>query len=231
MLQCFGEEIWIADGPTVSIAGFVYPTRMVVIRLKDGSLFIWSPTQISDEIQSAVDRLGSVRHIVAPNALHHLFIGEWQAAYPSAKYHAAPNLRTKRPDLKWDSELGDIPSAEWADDIDQVVVRGNRITTEVVFFHRLSRTAIFTDLIQNFEPGWFKGWRALAARMDLMIAPQPTVPRKFRMAFHDRDLARVAVHRIMAWPSENVLAAHCPPVTHDGQSVIAHAFAWLQLAQ
>jgi hypothetical protein len=39
------------------------------------------------------------------------------------------------------------------------------------------------------------------------------------------------VHRIMAWPSENVLAAHCPPVTHDGQSVIAHAFAWLQLAQ
>lgn len=96
MLQRFGEEIWTADGPTVSVAGFDYPTRMIVIRLSEGALFIWSPTAFSNDLQIAVDMLGPVRHIVAPNTLHHKFIGDWQRAYPEAKSHAVPQLRTKR---------------------------------------------------------------------------------------------------------------------------------------
>ena len=43
----------------------------------------------------------------------------------------------------------------WGDDIDQVIMRGNTITTEVVFFHRTSGTVLFTDLLQNFPPDWF----------------------------------------------------------------------------
>lgn len=227
MLQRFGEEIWAANGPTVSVAGFDYPTRMIVIRLSDGALFLWSPKAFSSGLQRAVDRLGPVRHIVAPNTLHHAFIGDWQKAYPDAKSYAVPQLRAKRPDLKWDSDLDDTPAAAWSKDIDQVVVRGNRITTEVVFFHRHSRTAIFTDLIQHFEPEWFKGWRAVVARLDLLTAPQPTVPRKFRVTFYDRSLARNALQRIMAWPTEAVLAAHSEPIPHDGRDAIAHAFEWL----
>lgn len=42
MLKEFGHEIWIADGPHVSVAGFRCPTRMAVIRLSDGGVFIWS---------------------------------------------------------------------------------------------------------------------------------------------------------------------------------------------
>jgi hypothetical protein len=99
MLRRFGEEIWTAGGSTVSIAGFDYPTRVIVIRLSDGALFIWSPTALSPDLQTAVDGLGSVRHIVAPNTLHHLFIAEWHKAYPEATIHAAPDLRAKHPDL------------------------------------------------------------------------------------------------------------------------------------
>lgn len=227
MLRPFGEEIWIADGPAVSIAGFAYPTRMVAMRLPDGGVFIWSPIALPPELKASVDGLGPVRHIVAPNALHHLFVGEWQSAYPDAASHAAPGLRAKRPDLRWDSDLGDAPGPEWLEDIDQVVVRGNWITAEVVFFHRRSRTAIFTDLIQNFEPGWFRGWRGLAASLDRLTAPKPTVPMKFRGAFYNRGTARKALERIMAWPIEGVLAAHCPPIPHDGRDAIAHAFQWL----
>ena len=41
MLKQFGHEIWIADGPVVTAAaGFHYPTRMAIIRLSDGGLFI-----------------------------------------------------------------------------------------------------------------------------------------------------------------------------------------------
>jgi hypothetical protein len=147
MLQVFGEDIWIGDGPVVSVAGFAYPTRMIVIRLLDGSILLWSPIAMTFALRMVVDGLGPVRHIVALNSLHHLFVRDWQAVYPDARSYALPRLRAKCPDVRWDHDLGDTPAAAWADDLDQVVMRGNRITDEVVFFHHRSRTATFTDLI------------------------------------------------------------------------------------
>lgn len=227
MLQDFGDRIWIANGPNVSVAGFDYPTRMVVIRLADGSLFVWSPIALSQDLRLAVDALGAVGHVVAPNTLHHKFVGEWQRTYPTAKCYAVPQLRSKRPDIRWDADLDDAPPDAWSSDINQAVVRGNRITTEVVFFHRRSGTAIFADLLQNFEPGWFRGWRAIVAKLDLLTTAQPTVPRKFRIAFSDRKIAKRAIGEILSWPTQSVLAAHATPVRENGHAVIEHAFAWL----
>lgn len=227
MLHPFGEEIWQADGSTTVVAGFRYPTRMVVIRLPGGGLFVWSPIQLSDELRAAVDALGEVRHLVAPNSLHHLFLAEWRRAYPAARLHATLGLRLKRKDLAYDEDLEDAPPAAWAGEIDQVLMRGNLITTEVVFFHRRSGTAIFTDLIQHFGPMWFTGWRAVIARLDLMTGAEPEVPRKFRNAFVHRRPARAALEQILAWPTRKVLMAHAPPVEADGQAFIRRAFRWL----
>ncbi len=171
-LREFRPGLWIAEGPTVvAAAGFHYPTRMAVIRLSSGGLFVWSPTALTNAIRADVDALGSVAVIVAPNSLHHGFISEWVAAYPDARSFGAPGLRERRRDLAFDGELADEPPAGWAGDIAQVVVRGNAITTEVVFFHHESRTVIFTDLIQQFAPGWFSGWRSVVARLDRMVTP------------------------------------------------------------
>ena len=227
MLQQFDDEIWLADGPQTAVAGFRYPTRMAVIRLSDGALFIWSPVALSDELRAAVDALGEVRYLIAPNSLHHLFLGDWRRAYPAARLFAPPGLRQRRKDIAFDADLQDAPAPEWSQDIDQVMVRGNLITTEIIFFHRKSRTVLFTDLIQHFSPTWFTGWRAVVARLDLMAAPQPQTPRKFRNATLDRRAARAALTRILAWPAEKVLMAHAAPIEADGQVFIAHTFRWL----
>lgn len=228
MLKEFGDGIWIAGGPTVTAAaGFHYPTRMAIIRLSDGGLFLWSPTRLSDELQAEVNALGDVRYLIPPNSLHHVFLGDWQRAYPDARTYAPPGLREKRKDIIFDGDLGDTPIEDWADDIDQVAMRGNRITTEIVFFHRKSGTVLFTDLVQQFKPGWFKGWRAIVARFDLMVADEASVPRKFRIAFRDRHAARASIQRILAWPAEKVLMAHGNPIATDGQAFIRRAFSWL----
>ena len=37
LLTPLGEDLWLADGPVVRfLAGFGYPTRMAVVRLRDG---------------------------------------------------------------------------------------------------------------------------------------------------------------------------------------------------
>lgn len=228
MLKEFGRNIWVADGPTVTAAaGFRYPTRMAVIRLANGDLLLWSPTALTDDLRAEVETLGTVRFLVPPNSLHHTFLGDWQRAYPGATVYAPPGLREKRKDIRFDADISDGPITAWAGEIDHAIMWGNRITTEVVFFHGQSGTAIFTDLIQQFPRGWFKGWRALIARLDLMTAAEPTVPRKFRVAWTDRHAAREPLRRILAWPTEKVIIAHGPPITDDGQAFLRRALRWL----
>ncbi len=229
MLQKFGPQIWLVDGPVVTAAaGFHYPTRMAVIRLTNGDLLVWSPVALTEDLRAAVDALGQVRHLVPPSTLHDSFVAQWQTAYPAAAVYAPPGLRERRPDIVFAADLGDTPPPAWGDDLDLVLMRGNRITTEVVFFHRPSGTAIFTDLLQQFLPGWFRGWRAIVARLDLMVGAEPSVPRKFRVAFSDRAAARAAVDRILGWPVEQVLMAHGAPVTTDAAAFLRRAFAWLR---
>lgn len=227
MLKPFGSDIWISDGPVVAVAGFHYPTRMAVIRLSDGGLFVWSPIRLTSALQAEIDALGEVRHIVAPNSLHHLFLLEWKRAYPGAKLHAPPGLREKRRDIAFDADLGNVPAPDWAGEIDQVPVRGSLIATEVVFFHVKSGTVLFTDLIQQIPPALLSGWRATVARLDLMTGPEPSVPRKFRFTFTDRRAARDALARIHAWPAEKVLMAHGTPVERDARAFLRRAFGWL----
>jgi len=226
-LEKFGPGIWISDGETVSVAGFHYPTRTVLIRLSDGSLLVWSPIALRSELRSEVDRLGEIAHIVAPNSLHHLFLQEWIAAYPKALVYAPPRLAKKRGDLSFDIQLDAGVPAAFKETIDFVIVEGNAITTEVVFFHYDSNTVIFTDLLQQFPDDWFSGWRKLIAKMDRMVSPLPSVPRKFQMAFTNCRKGRNAISQVLNWPISNVIVAHGTPVRGNGHQVVEQAFEWL----
>jgi hypothetical protein len=227
LLLQFGPEIWIADGPVTSFHGFPYPTRMAVIRLSDGSLFVWSPIALTDSLGAAVNALGPVRHLVSPNALHHLFLAEWKSAYPAARLYGTPRLRRKRQSLNFDAELSDAPEPEWVADIEQVVLHGSFALTEVVFFHRGSHTALFADLIQNFPRDWFKGWRGFVARHCGIVAPNPGAPCDWRASFLNRRAARNSLDKVLAWPIERVLIAHGDLPTGDGAAFVHRAFAWL----
>jgi hypothetical protein len=227
-LERLALDIWVAAGPVVTSYGFRYPTRMAVVRLADGGLFVWSPVALSPEFAQEIDALGPVRAIVAPNSLHYLFAPAWKDRYPAAKLFAAPGLAAKRPEIPFDADLGDQPDALWFDQIDQSVMRGNLITVEVVFFHRASKTVLVTDLIQHFPPDWFSGWRGLVARLDGMVSAEPQVPQKFRLAFRDRAAARAGWDQVTAWPAERLVMAHGAPVTSGVARLLRRAFAWLR---
>lgn len=224
----FGPDLWLADGPVVTAAlGFRYPTRMALIRLPDASLLVWSPVALSAPVMAWIEQTGPVAHITAPNHLHHLFLGDWQAAFPSARIHAAPGLRAKRPDIRFDADLADGLADAWGGAVSCVLFGGNAITTEAVLFHRPSATVIFTDLLQQVPAHLKTGWRAWVARADRMTGAAPQVPLKFRLATTDRDMARASLATIQAWPAERLVFAHGPPVGTGVRDVMRTAFAWL----
>jgi hypothetical protein len=223
----FGANIWVVEGPVVSFYGFPYPTRSVIIRLADAKLFVWSPIALTPELKASVEELGEPAHLVSPNAIHHLFLGDWKRAYPTARLYASPDLAKKRRDLAFDATLGDAPEPGWATDIDQVEMAGSFVLTEIVFFHRESRTAIFADLIENFPPSWFKGWRAWLARLDGITTANPGAPREWRISFWNRSRARAALNSILAWHPEQAIMAHGTMVRDDATAFIQKAFRWL----
>lgn len=227
MLEPIGEDIWIGPGTTVESFGFRYPTRMAVIRLADGALFIWSPVALSPELRNDVDALGSVRFIVTPTAMHSVSLPEWKCAYPNATLFAAPGSRERRKDIAFDADLMDEPPADWDGELDQVLMRGNAIAVEAIFYHRKSGTVLIADLLQNFPAGWFTGVRSVMARLDGMIAPEPRTPQKFRIAFTNRKAARVSLGKVLAWPARKVVIAHGDIVHENARAYLARAFKWL----
>jgi Domain of unknown function (DUF4336) len=228
LLRPFAPDLWTAEGPVLNfIAGFAYPTRMAAIRLADGDLFIWSPIALQAPLKAEIDALGRVACLISPNLLHHLYLGEWKAAYPRARLVASPGLKRRRGDLAFDAVLDDAPDPLWAGQIDQVLLRGSFAMTEAVFFHRASKTAIFADLIQNFPPGWFNGWRGILARLDGIVAGDYGAPREWRASFLRRRVARASLNRILDWPIEKVLIAHGDCAERDGAAFVRRGFSWL----
>lgn len=79
-LKAVTDDIWIVDGPVIRF-GFPwpkmpFPTRMTIVRLARGELFVHSPTPLTPALRAQVDALGPVRHIVGPNRIHYWWMPE-----------------------------------------------------------------------------------------------------------------------------------------------------------
>jgi len=227
MLEEFGPSLYAADGPTVPFYGFPYPTRMAVARLSDGSVWVWSPVAMTEELANEVQAIGPVRHIVSPNKIHHLFLKEWADHWPDARVYAPPGLARKKPELRFDAELGDEPDPEWAVDIDQVVFRGSFAMEEVAFFHRASRTAIICDLIQRHPESEMPGWKGMLMRLDGLVGEHGSTPREWRASFLRRSPARTARRKVLDWKPERLLIAHGQCAQSDASEIVTAALSWI----
>ncbi len=219
-LQKIGDEIWISDGPTVSFYGFPYPTRMAVVRLDNGDLWVWSPVALDGELRAEVEALGPVRHLVSPNKIHHLSLSVWVEAWPEARLYASPGLAPRRKDLEFDAELGDKPEPAWEGQIDQVVFRGSFAMEEVVFFHRRSSTCLVCDLVQRHDPAKQTGWKGLLMRLDGLVGVDGSTPREWRLSFVGRARARAAAETALSWRPERLVIAHGDWAPTDGAGAL-----------
>ena len=227
MLTEIDRDIWIAEGPSVSFFGFPYPTRMTLVRLSDGGLWLCSPIELTNALADEIKTLGPVQHLVSPNKIHHLFLGQWAQAWPEAKLWASPGLARRRRDLSFDGELGDAAEPVWERDIDQLIFRGSFALDEVVFFHRASRSAIITDLVQKFDPATQRGWRGLLMRLDGLVGPEGSTPRELRLTFWNRRAAREALRKMLGWNPQRLIIAHGQWVRENGREALARAFSWI----
>jgi hypothetical protein len=225
MLQPIAPDIWHMQHPFIA-GGLRITSRMTVVRLADGGLWLHSPVPMTTSTRARMQELGEVKFIVAPNKMHHLFVGEHVAAYPQAQLLGAPGLAAKRPDLSSLRELGASAEPAWQPDLEQVFFDGIPLGNETAWFHVPSRTLILTDLCQYWE-GELPFAAALYAHAT-GVRKQLAVPRTIRLMVRDRKAAAESAARILRWPFERVIVAHNAIIEQNAREAVERAFAWFR---
>jgi hypothetical protein len=199
------------------------------VRLAGGDLWLHSPTEPSEPLFASVARLGRVRFLIAPNTLHYWWVPEWKVRFPEAEVYAAPGLDgSAKRTLPIDHVLTDTPPPAWSGGIDQRVVPGD-LLTEVVFFHRPSRTLVLTDLIENFEPERIRPWfLRQISRLGGVTDPDGRAPIDMRLSFwRHRAAVRRAAETMLAWNPERIILAHGRWYERNGTAELRRAFRWV----
>ena len=225
----WAEDIWTVNGPEVSyrLWGLTLPcpTRMTIIRLPGGGLWLHSPVACAADLVAAVEALGPVAAIIAPNAFHYTHLADWVRAFPQAAVYGAPGLEAKVPAISF-SVLDEQLPALWRAAIDLHVVRLGSFT-EVVFLHRTSRTLIVTDLMQNFEAERVRN-RLVRAVMMLGGATgpngRPSIEIRLAAIAHRKAL-RSGLRQMLAWEPSSIILSHGACYRSDAVTHIGRAFA------
>jgi hypothetical protein len=223
-LTPLAEGVWIAHAP-VSFLGLRLVSTMTVLRLGDGRLLLHAPVALTPERRAAVEKLGPVAHLYAPSTFHHLRIGDWGAAFPSARLHAPSQLAKKRPDLRIDRAHGTAPEPAFAGVVDEVHVDGFRLD-ESALLHRPSRTLVVADLVHNVGRPLHR-WTALYTRA-MGFHDRVALSRVLRWAaFSDRAAARRSLDQILALPFDRIVVGHGAPLVDGAREALATAYRWL----
>lgn len=229
------DDIWIVDGPLIEfgppLLRMPFPTRMSVIRI-GRKLFIHSPTPLTAGLKTEIAAIGAPAWIIGPNRIHYWWIPEWCDAYPDAVAYLAPRIMDQAGDRLDEVShrcrpLDDRSAYPWDGAIDTLLVHGSYMS-EIVFFHRASRTLVLTDMIENFEPQKLGLFARVLTWLGGAQHPDGKMPRDMRLTYRARAAElRMAVDTMIGWNPARIIVAHGKWYERDGADELRRAFRWL----
>ncbi len=226
-LISFADGVWVATAP-VSMLGLRLTSTMTVLRLGDGSLLVHSPIAITPERRAAVEALGRVAHLYAPNTFHHLRINDWATAFPGARVHAPRALSKKRSDVRIDRSHDAAAEPAFAGVVEELRIAGFRLE-ESALFYRPARTLVLADLVHNVgkpEDGWTKLYARAMGFYDRVA-----LSKMIRWtAVSDEAALRRSLDQLLALDFERLIVGHGTPLTSGAKEALGAAFAWLPAA-
>jgi hypothetical protein len=222
VLTRFTDDIW-TETRRARFFGVETGSRMTVVRMANGGLFVHSPLGLDDALRHEVDALGEVVAVVSPSLFHHLHVAGWMEAYPHAVFGACPGLEWKRPDLAFTFVTADESHATWRGELEQVYFSSRR-ENEVVFYHPKTKTFICADALLNLSKHDLASTRFVAR---FMGNTGPGLGWMEPIMVRDRTVARRQADRILSWDFERAVLSHGEMLDHDAHRLFSEAYAWL----
>lgn len=224
------------------------------MRLRNGSLAVFSPVALTDDVKAKLASLGNnVKYITALDIEHHMFLGPWHSAFPNAQVLGPEGLPEKR--SKQNNEnvpfahvfrasapkgLASVdPDFDAEFDWEFVSAHSNK---EVVFVHKPTRTLIEADLLFNYpatEQFSKTGISATSGALTRTFGALTNVEGngQKRMAWYgfsaaDRVGYAKSMARIDEWDFQRIVPCHGDVIEGRGKEVFRHVYGWhLDLAR
>lgn len=222
-------------GPVRPGPGAHMDTRSVALALPGGEVMVWSPLDFDEEAAHRIDALGQVRHLVAPNLLHHLYLDRAQVRWPGATAWGPKGLADKRPSLVVDRLLDDRRAShekraaaaeaedvdDWPEDVLALAIDGMPSLREWVLLHRSSRTLLVADLVFH-RPTAHNSFTRLFFRL-AGTYERFAQSRLFLSFVRDRPAYRQSLHAVLELDFDRLVMAHGEVVERDAVARLAAA--------
>ena len=230
--KAVAPDLFVVDSLLSGLLGRVLAARMTVIRLPNDDLVLHSPTQFTPRLKSALETLGRIRHLVAPNTEHWVYLSEWQRHCDDVQTWISPGLRKRTRVVRGLDHLGhDLPEvapAEWGGVIELETINGGLGFTETALFHVPTRTLVLSDLALNLEiwklPVLIRPVVRTFGSMAPDGMPPPYVRAVVRMGGSE---ARAAMRRLLDRQPERVIFSHGRWFESDGTIKLRRSLRWL----
>lgn len=225
-ISAFSNNIWCVYQDQ-TFKGANMGTRMTVVKLPDGRLWIHSPLFPDAELQSTLQSLGEVAHVIAPNRMHHLYLEAFCRQYPDAASYGVPGLAKKLlrlyPAFTLGNELSNTPPAAWQGVFEQTLIEGLPGFQEVAFLHKPSKTLLLTDALYSLarvKPSLLR-YTCQALHLD---KPRGLFAERFIPMQKDEDKLTASLQRILQWDFDNIILAHGDNISGHAKPVLQHAY-------
>ena len=220
-LNDVGDQIWEVSNP-LQILGVAFGHRMTVVKLSCGDLWVHSPVELNEAVQTTLQSLGSLRYFVAPSAFHDLYWTPYFETFRDVEFHGVPGMPSS---LTFTHIISDSLPSEWAQDFEMIAIDGAPLLNEHVFVHKKSKTLIVADLVFNFEKRQ-KMWERMFLTLNGVhgkVGPS----RMFRACIKDTKAFRASLDRVLACDFDRVIVGHGHNIETDGKRILEKAYSFL----
>jgi len=219
--------------------------RGTIVRLQNGSLAVFSPVALTDDVKQKVAAMGEVRYITALDFEHHIFLGPWHAAYPNAKVIGPEGLPEKRKSQNNE----DVPFAtiftaanphpsidpEFEAEFEYEYVPAHQ-NKEIVFNHKPTKTLIQADLMFNYPPTEQYSKTGVSPTSGILTKIFGAVTNTdsdwqkrliwYGISSKDRTGFARSVSQINKWGFERIIPCHGDVVESNGKGIFQKIMQW-----
>jgi hypothetical protein len=220
--------------------------RATLVRLQSGSVAVFSPVTLTEEIKAKVASMGPLRYIIAPDFEHHMSIGEWYTAYPGAKVigvEGLPEKRQKQGDqdvpfsVVFTSKKEETIDPEFDAEFDYIFV-GAHQNKELVFNHKPTSTMIQADLMFNlpgkeqFSKAGVSPTSGILTKIFVALSntkgkgQQRVLWHALSNATKDRAGFNKSVARINEWNFDRMIMCHGDVIETGAKPIFQKVMAW-----
>jgi len=217
--------------------------RATVVKLRSGSLAVFSPVALTEEVRKTLADTGNgqVKYLIAPDIEHHIFLSQWAQAFPDAAVigpHGLPEKREQDPATRGTkfayvfsptNKRGMTIDAEFDAEFEYEYFHAHT-NRELVFAHKPSRTLIQADVLFNL-PATEQYSRAgvnptsgiLTTIFASIMTTRGSAIWQQRMMWYvgssDRKAFKESVECVDKWDFDRIISCHGEVIETGGKQV------------